>query len=245
MKNKLFTILSALLVLAILASCAPQATVSSTKNNTPRQMNASGVGEVALVPDLAYINLGVRSQAEDVGAAFSQNNEQAQRISQALTQLGVEAKDIQTSAFNIYPQQFYGPQGPMGPEDQGTTVYVVENTVYVTVRDLQNLSTLLDAVITAGANNINGISFDVSNKAEAEKEARRLAVENAKARAVELAELTGVELGEPIMINVYSSGTPIPVYEGKYLGSGLADQAPISAGQLTLRVNADIAYEIK
>ena len=243
MKHRLFGILSAILVLAVMASCAPQA--ASAKEIT-RQINASGVGEVALIPDLAYINLGVRSQAEEVSEAFRQNNEQAQNISQALTQLGVDANDIQTSAFNIYPQQFYGPQGPIGPEDQGTTVYVVENTVYVTVRDLQNLSTLLDAVINAGANNINGINFDVSNKAEAEKEARRLAVENAKARAVELAELTGVELGEPIMINVYSSGTPVPLYEGKYLGSGgLAEQAPISAGQLTLRVNADIAYEIK
>ena len=243
MKNKLFLIVSALLILAVLASCAPQAPASSS--DIQRQINVTGVGEVALVPDLAYINLGVRSQSEDIGEAFNENNAQAQEISEALKQFGVEAKDIQTSAFNVYPQQFYGPQGPMGPEDQGTTMYVVENTVYVTVRNLQDLSTLLNAVITAGANNINGISFDVSNKAEAEKEARRLAVENAKARAVELADLTGVELGQPIMINIYSSGTPVPVYEGKYLGSGLADQAPISAGQLTLRVNADIAYEIK
>ncbi len=244
MKNKFFIIISAVLVLAALASCAPQAATGAT-NTVTRQINVSGVGEVALVPDLAYINLGVRSQSEDVGEAFNQNNEQAQKISQALTNLGVDEKDIQTSAFNIYPQQIYGPQGPIGPDDQGTTVYIVENTVYVTVRDLQNLSTLLDAVIMAGANNINGITFDVSNKVEAEKEARCLAVEDAKARASELAELAGVELGEPININVYSSGTPVPTYEGKYLGSGLASQTPISAGQLTLTVNADMSFEIK
>ena len=243
MKNKMFLIVSAFLILAVLVSCAPQAPAST--NDITRQINVAGVGEVALIPDLAYINLGVRSQSEDIGEAFNQNNAQAQNISEALKQLGVEAKDIQTSAFNVYPQQFYGPQGPMGPEDQGTTMYVVENTVYVTVRNLQDLSTLLNAVITAGANNINGISFDVSNRVEAQKEARRLAVEDAKAKAAELAQLADVELGAPININVYSSGAPVPVYEGKFLGSGLAEQAPISAGQLTLIVNADMSFEIK
>ena len=175
-----------------------------------RTISVNGSGQVTLSPDVAYVYIGVHSQSDNVSDALSQNNEKAQAVSGALKELGIDPKDIQTSGFNIYPQQQFGPQG----EVTGTT-YNVDNTVYVTVRDLQILGKLLDVVVRSGANSINGITFDVLDKSRAISEARRLAVESARSQAEEMAQVAGVTLGELQTMNVYTSNPPVPVFEGK------------------------------
>ncbi len=194
-KTALMLILGAL-VMGLLAACQPVPQPQGT--SFPPQISVTGTGKVYLVPDIAYVYIGVRSQADDVATALSLNNTQAQAIANTLKERNVVPEDIQTTAFNVYPQQEYLPSG-----ETGKTFYVVENTVFVKIRDLGNLGTLLDAVVRSGANSINGISFDVQDRASAEAEARKLAVEDAKAKAVELAALSGVErslLGERLQL---------------------------------------------
>ena len=240
MKNKLFVVLAGLMIVGLLAACQGGAPVSGNGGyNQIPMISVSGTGKVYLAPDIANVYVGVRSQADNVGTALSQNNSQANAIASALKEKGVAAEDIQTTAFNVYPQQNYSPEGiPM------ETVYVVENTVYIKVRDLNNLGTLLDSVVRAGANTINGISFDVEDHTAAEKEARRLAIEDAKAKAEELASLTGVTLGQLYSVNVYSSGGPQPVYEAKG-GAAMASTTPIAAGQMVIQMEASLSYAIK
>jgi hypothetical protein len=124
--------------------------------------------------------------------------------------------------------------------------YVVENTVYVKVRDLAKLGELLDAVVRSGANQINGISFDVQDRKTAEAEARRLAIENAKERAQEIATAAGVTLGEIFNINVSSYGGVQPMYDAKGGGYATASSTtPISSGQLLITADASLSYELK
>lgn len=236
MKNRWMLLIILVLAASLLAACAGTAPAA---NQPLRQINVSGTGKVYLVPDIAYIYIGVRSQADDVATALEQNNRQAQTIADTLRQQGIATEDIQTTAFNVYPQQEYTPEGV-----PGKITYVVENTVFVKVRELQKLGEILNAVVQGGANTINGISFDVQDRATAEAEARRLAVEDAKAKAGEIASLAGVTLGELQNINVYSGGGPMPVYEAK---GGFADQfsVPIAAGQLVIQADANLTYEIK
>lgn len=236
MKNRWMLLIILVLAASLLAACAGTAPAA---NQPLRQINVSGTGKVYLVPDIAYIYIGVRSQADDVATALEQNNRQAQTIADTLRQQGIATEDIQTTAFNVYPQQEYTPEGV-----PGKITYVVENTVFVKVRELQKLGEILNAVVQGGANTINGISFDVQDRATAEAEARRLAVEDAKAKAGEIASLAGVTLGELQNINVYSGGDPMPVYEAK---GGFADQfsVPIAAGQLVIQADANLTYEIK
>lgn len=236
MKSRVFVVMIVILIASLLAACQG---VAAPSDQPVRQINVTGTGKVFLVPDIAYIYIGVRSQADDVASALAQNNRQAQNIADALKERGIAAEDIQTTAFNVYPQQEFTPEGI-----PGKITYVVENTVYVKVRELQGLGDTLNAAIQGGANTINGISFDVADRASAEAEARRLAVEDAKAKANELAGLAGVTLGELQNINVYSSGAPMPVYEAK---GGFAAQSsvPIAAGQLVIQADANLSYAIK
>lgn len=239
MIRKPFVLLIGFLMVAVLAACAPQAAAPS--DQPIRQMSASGQGEVYLTPDLAYVNIGVHSQAANVADALRQNNAQSQAVANALKAMGVDEKDIQTSAFNVFPQQMYGPNGEMTG-----TEYVVDNVVFVTVRDLSKLGELLDAVVRSGANTINSVSFDVTDKSAALSQARKMAIDHAKATAKEIADAAGIELGNIISLYTYVQ-EPIPTFEGKggAMMPASAGQVPVAAGQLILRVNADISYEIK
>jgi uncharacterized protein YggE len=237
--KKSWIFLSFLVILA-LAACTP-APAPAADQGTLRQVSVTGVGEVYLNPDIAYVSIGVHSESDSVMDALDQNNAAAQAISKELQGMGVDKKDIQTTAFNVYPQQQYGPNG----ETKGT-VYVVDNSVYVTVRDLQKLGEMLDAVVRSGANTINSISFDVADKSAAFSEARKLAVDDAISQAKELAAAAGVELGDLVSMSAYSSGSPMPVYQGKGGAMAMAPgEVPVAAGQLVLTMNANLTYEIK
>jgi uncharacterized protein YggE len=124
---------------------------------------------------------------------------------------------------------------------------MVDNTVYVTVRDLDGLGDLLDDTIAAGANSINSIQFDVADKSAAVKEARAKGVEDAKTQAQELATAAGITLGNIQNISYYDN-SPVPMFEGKGGGGGAmaADTSvSIQPGQLTISVSVNITYEIK
>ncbi|MDP3682488.1 MAG: SIMPL domain-containing protein, partial [Ignavibacteria bacterium] len=209
MKRNIFVVLASLLIVGSLVACS---TTPAAAGNAPvvRTLSSSGTGEIYLVPDVAYIYVGVRADAEDVSTALNKNNAQANAVAQALKDQGLEAKDIQTTSFNVYPMQDYGMDGTIS-----RSYYVVENTVYITVHDLTKLGALLDAVVKSGANTINSISFDVQDKADAMAQARDLAIANARAEAEAIAKASGVKLGDLQYVSAYTNNIPTPMYDAK------------------------------
>jgi uncharacterized protein len=239
MKRNILVVLASILVIGVLAACS---TTPAAAGNAPvvRTLSSSGTGEVYLVPDVAYIYVGVKADAENVSDALNKNNTQANAVAKALKDQGVEAKDIQTTSFNVYPMQDYAPDGTIS-----RSYYVVENTVYITVRDLTKLGTLLDAVVKSGANTINSISFDVQNKDAAMAQARDLAIANARAEAESIAKASGVKLGDLQYVSAYTNNVPTPMYDAKGGSMSAATNVPISAGQLVISASASMTYEIK
>jgi uncharacterized protein YggE len=246
---KRIIVFASLIALLVLSACAapaapvqsaPQAPVQQNTQPQLRTISVNGVGQVTLSPDVAYVYIGVHSQAPNVSDALNQNNDKAQAVANALKELGIDPADIQTSGFSINPQQQFDPQGQ--PTE---TVYNVDNTVYVTVRNLQILGQLLDVVVRSGANNINGINFDVLDKSQAISEARRLAIDSARSQADEIAQAAGVTIDALQTMNVYSSNVPVPMFEGKGGAAMDASQVPVSAGQLILRVEVNAVYSIR
>jgi uncharacterized protein len=258
MKNNRVMIGVSLIVLVALAACsAPvNAAGGGNPNQAPQspapqlpaaqspvpQVSVVGSGLVYVTPDIAYINIGVRSQANTVVDALQQNNAQAQAVKDTLTSAGVAEKDIQTSSFNVYPQSDFDAQGKIV-----RTYFTVENNVYVTVRNLDSLGKVLDAVAKSGANNIYGITFDVQDKTKAQSEARKLAVDSASTQAKELAAAAGVELGNILMISS-TTGYTQPYYGQGMGGGGGADASvavPIAAGQMQITADVTMSYAIK
>ncbi len=236
-------LIAGLSILAMaLAACAPT-TIVANPAPVQRVLNVTGTGTVNLTPDTAYINIGVHTEMDTAADAVSANTNQTQQVITALTQAGVQAKDIRTSNFSIYPNAQYDPQ----TNQKVKTTYVVDNTVNVTVHQIDKLGDMLDATVKAGANSINSIQFDVADKTEAIKQARDAAVKDARTQASELADAAGVSLGDLQSVNFYDTiPTPAATVFGKGGGGG-ADMAsvPIQSGQMTLTVNVTMTYLIK
>ncbi len=241
-KFVVFTLLALALVLSACGSTAPT-TINQAAQPVVRTLNVNGVGQIYLSPDIAYIYIGVHSESKTASDAVGSNKTQTSAVIDAIKKAGVDKKDIQTTNFSIYPSQQYSPSGQLTG-----TMYMVDNTVYVTVRNLDTLGSLLDDAVSAGANSINSIQFDVADKTQALKDARAKAVENAKAQAKELADVSGVSLGSIQSIS-FNESTPVPMYSaGKGGGGGAVavdSTVPVQPGQLSVSVSVNMVYEIK
>lgn len=241
--KRTFAILAAVTLAAVALSACGPATIVANPAPPQRTLNVTGTGMVQMTPDIAYINIGVHTEAPVASDAVAQNNTQTQQVVNAIKAAGVDDKDIQTLNFSIYPNQQYDPQ----TNQQTGITYVVDNTVNVTVRKLDNLGDLLDATVQAGANSVNSIQFDVADKSDALKQARDAAVKDAQTQAQGLASAAGIKLGDVQTIN-FSNNIPSPVAESFGKGGGgfaAAASVPVQSGQMTLTVNVSMTYEIK
>lgn len=244
MRNKtLYLILMLLLASLVLSACGTPPALAQGTEPTRRTINVTGTGKVTLTPDIAYVSIGVHTEGANAAEAVAENTSQSQKVVDALKTFKIDPKDIQTTNFSIYPQQQYDNEGKL----QGIN-YVVDNTVYVTLRDIDQLGELLDAVVKAGSNSINSIQFDVADREAALSEARQLAVENARKQAEELASAAGVTLGPVLTINATSGSAPMPMYDYRASmgAAAVAESAvPVSPGQLIITLDVFMTYEIQ
>ena len=242
MKTKHFFLLTVLVLGAVLTACGPSTPSTITIQPQPPQrlITVTGTGMVTLTPDIAYISIGVHTQNASAKDAVTENNTQAQAVMATIKGFGVAEKDIQTTNFSIYPQQQYDTNGKLTG-----TVYNVDNTVYVTMRDLTKLGDLLDATVSSGANNINSIQFDVADKTGALSQARLAAVTDAHKQADELTKATNVSLGDVQTISYYDSTAPINVQYAKADMAVPASSVPVSAGSMQISTTVTIVYGLK
>ena len=182
--------LAALAAAAMLA--APTLAQADTSPPVP-QLQANGTGEVMVTPDIAVVTIGVTSQAAEASAALAANSADLAKAIAAIRAAGVADKDIATSGFSIDPVY---EQADNQPSDRPPAIvgYRVTNQVRVTIRDIAKSGDLLDAVVTAGANRVSGIAFDISDRKTAANEAIRAAIADARAKAELMADAAGLRL---------------------------------------------------
>jgi uncharacterized protein YggE len=238
MKTKSLIILAVMIFALLVSACGPIA------GQEVRTLSVSGNGQAFLAPDIAYIYIGVHTEQPSAAEAVAENNSQTQALISAIQDFGIDPKDIRTSNFSIWPMDRYD---PATGSPTGEKTYAADNTVYVTVHDLETLGDLLDTAVQAGANTVNSVQFDVENKDEALKEARVDAMNNAKAQAQELADAAGLSLGEVQSISFVDN--QYPIFDGKGGGGGFAAEAqaavPIQPGQLSFTVTVNVTYALK
>jgi uncharacterized protein YggE len=217
-----------------------------------RTVSVSGLGKIASAPDVADISVGVVTEAQTARDALSANNQAMTTLSEQLKGRGVAARDIQTTNINLNPR-YSQPQPPQPgqppPPHEGFTPpivgYTVTNSVRVIVRDLDKLGELLDAVVTAGANQMNGISFRIEESRALLDEARKRAVADARRKAEQLCGELGVVLGDPVSINESGGFMPPPQ---PMMGRAMmmaAESVPVSPGEEELSVSVQVVFEIK
>lgn len=209
-----------------------------------RSISVSGQGEAQGAPDMATINVGVQTQAPTALDAAKDNQAIVDRVMQALDKLGIDEKDLQTSDYSIWPEQRHDPRGT---GEVTITGYRVNNSVQVTVRDIDRVGEVLGAATNAGANAVNGISFGIDDTASLEANAREAAMTNARVRAEALARLAGVQLGEVLQISMSSGGgfPPVPFRAARMEAMDMSAAPSISPGQQSISVQVQVSYAIR
>jgi uncharacterized protein len=236
-------VVAAVLVLAVLAGLVgllyARPATAQTSAGVPgmRQVSVVGHGEVKGAPDTATVQIGVETEAATAKDALAQNSAQAQAVQEKLTKLGVDAKDIQTSNFSINPT--YGSDG------RQVTGYHVSNMVTVKIRQLDQAGTLLDQVVQAGANSVYGVSFSVENPEALLDQARKAAIENARARATQLAGASGAAIGDVLVISENVAPQPIPMPLARAEAAGAAQAAPVQPGEQSFSVDVQVTFGLK
>ena len=203
-RSRTIAALLAAFAVLMLGSACFQAQVEEGAE-TASFISVTGTGEVRAEPDIATVSTGVEVRAQSVAEARARAADAANAVVAALLAEGVEEGDIRTVDFYIYPEYDYRDETPR------VSGYTVSNTVQVTVRDVDRVGELIDAVAAAGGDAVrfNGISFAREDPGALAREARELAIADARAKAEQLAELTGVSLGSVVSVAETSWAAPL------------------------------------
>jgi uncharacterized protein YggE len=229
------SILSLALAFGIAISAIPAAVQAQGVEKT---ITVIGEGTTSVVPDIALIRGGVTTQGKTAREASEANSKDMQAVIAALKEAGVAERDIQTTRLSIYPQ--------MDPNKSGKARIVgfqATNQVNVRLHDLTKIAAALDQMIAAGANEISGISFSVTDPSKALDTARKDAVVDARRKAEIYAQAAGVRLGRAVQIQ--EEGTAVPFQpRSMAMRAAAPSSVPVSPGEEMLRVNVSISFEL-
>lgn len=222
---------------------------------SPNTISVSGKGEILAKADIATFSFNVTEESANVSDA---QDRAARKINDAVKFLkdsGVEEKDIKTVNYNIYPRYNYiKPIEKVGviPPIRDNRVligYEVSQGVEVKVRKISSAGSILSGIGNLGASNVSGLNFSIDEEDKLKKEARELAIEDARENAKVLAKGLGVKLVR--IINFSESGY-FPIYREKFssadmsMAVGGASPVPeIPAGEDKITSQVNIVYEIR
>jgi uncharacterized protein YggE len=204
----------------------------------PRTLTMTGSASAKAAPDMADISAGVTSDAPTAAAALAANSASMNRLFAALDRLGVTRKNVQTSNFNVSP--VYANRTPN--EAQRLTGYRVNNDVHVILEDIAKVGATLDALVAAGANQMNGLNFTIKDPAPLLARARADAVADARVRAQQYAAAAGVALGPIQSLSEGGGEAPRPMYRVMAMA---AAPTPIAAGEESVNASVTIVWEIR
>ncbi|MDP2763233.1 MAG: SIMPL domain-containing protein [Brevundimonas sp.] len=251
LSNRLLLMSGAVMAAAALFAAAPAARAQSQPDGGAPMvihavadrpaLNLSAYGEVKTAPDMATISFGVVTEATTAAEAMRLNATRMNEVMAALRRAGIEARDVQTSGLNLSAQYDYVQNEP--PRLRG---YQASNQVTVVINYLTKVGTTADAVVAAGVNQIDGISFGLKDPTTAENRARQIAVRNLQAKAALYADALGVGLGGIRSLSEGGGYSPRPQlqYARAEMAMDSGGSTPVAAGELTVRIDITGVYDL-
>src|SRR4051812_42597850 len=201
-------------------------------------ISVTGEAQISVAPDLAQIDAGVTTEAKTAREASEANNAAMGKVLLALKGAGVDEKDYQTSRLSLQPQYAPNRTGP-----SPVVGYRASNRVTVRIPDVTKVAGIIDVLTGAGANELGGITFVVSQASKLLDDAREKAIVDARRKAEIYAKAAGVSLGEPL--NISEAGSSGLVFRSKMVAGGMAASAPVAQGEETLSVSVSVSWAIR
>ncbi|SDE09402.1 Uncharacterized conserved protein YggE, contains kinase-interacting SIMPL domain [Paracoccus isoporae] len=209
----------------------------------PGMLTITGHGESRVAPDQVLISLGVTTQADTADQAMQDNSERQQSVLETLGQAGVAPADIQTSGLTLNPMMNY-PEDGAAPSIDG---YMAQNLLTVRVTEIARVGEVLDSIVDAGANEMQGIRFVREDSQTTEDEALRMAVEDATHRAGVMASAAGAELGRIMRMGEprQQIATPGPLAMRAMDASGAqANSIPVEGGEVAFTADVEVTFSL-
>jgi uncharacterized protein YggE len=236
---------SALALLAASAIALPATSLAAAESACKAEgpvIELSIYESISLAPDIATIGAGVTTEAPSATEALRQNSREMQRVVDRLKALGVAARDIQTSGINLSARYDYDQSG----RKPVFRSYQASNRVSVTLRKLDRVGEVLDALVAAGANDLFGPSFAVENDEAAKEAARQRAIARAQARAKSYAEQFGYGGARILWLNesIESRGPMPEVAMMKANADRPAAAPPVEPGMVSTGIVISFKFEL-
>ncbi|WP_158272116.1 SIMPL domain-containing protein [Marinicauda salina] len=229
------------LPLPLAATACAQETASSNGEVRPATLSLSATGEVRAAPDMATVSAGAVSRGASAQEALSANARLMQGVFDALDETGIAERDVQTSQLSVNPV-YSRPDEET--RERRIVAYEARNTVNVIVRDLDGLGETIDALVNAGANELQGVNFGLEERTEAEDAARLQAIEELHRLRDLYAEAGDFEVERVLSISESSGGGPQPMYARMEVMAMAAAPTPTAVGELTVSVTINASWEI-
>lgn len=252
--------IATLLIVAALALATAQPGQAQDDAQEPatqeRTITVGGEGAVMAAPDQATIRLGVTNEAPTATEALETNRGLVQDVISATLALEIPEDQVQTQVLQLLPIREETPQ-PLPAEDgaepatstaqaaqQEITGYRARTIVAITVDDVDTIGTVIDEAVAAGANTIEGVRFDISDREAILEQARQQAMENARTAAETLVAAEGAELGQVITIRAFGGGpTSVVAFEEAAAVGGAG--FPVQPGQQTVTINVEVTWALQ
>ncbi len=213
---------------------AAAALAAPTARAADRLVTITGEATVAVAPDAAVIRLGVTSSAKTAREASDANAQQMTAVLAAIKETGIADRDVQTSRLSLQPQ--YDPNRAGAARLLG---FQVTNQLTIKIRDIDKLPGILDRAIGAGANEMSGLEFIVSEQSKLLDQARDDAIADARRKAERYAKAAGVKVGHVMSISEEGSSQPPRLMQAMRAGA-----APVAPGEQILRAAVTVSYEL-
>lgn len=201
-------------------------------------VTVSGQGSVTVIPDMASIILGVQTTNESSEEAQTENSSAISDVTDALMDAGVSESDIQTTSYDIYSSYDYS----NGSAE--LTGYTVSTILSISSLDTDEVGELIDAAVKAGANVVDGISYEYSDAEGAYDQALETAIERAQDKAEQIAEKAGAKLGNIVSISEEESSygnSDVRTYDAITEDSSSLN---VFAGQTSVSASVSVTYEL-
>ena len=212
-----------------------------TSADVPRTITVPGEGRVSVRADLAELRVGIQLTEETVQGARTAGALALQSVLSRLKTLGIRNADIQTSIISMTPAYDYS-SNRNPPRLVG---YALANTVSVTIRDLERVGDVIDGALTSGATTLDGVTFRVADPAPVQRQARQLAVADARGRAETLAKAAGVEVGAVVAISEGAAESPFQPYPQMRAMAAKDESTPVEAGTNEIAVAVTVTFTIR
>ncbi len=225
--------------------------LSRTQIGNVATITVTGTGKASLAPNVALIGFTVQENATTVAAAQEAATKRTDAALAAIKKLGIADKDVKTNGYNVSPQYENAPCRPGAACPQSSTIigYQVSQSVEVKVRDTAKAGGVLQALGTAGVQNVSGPNFTIDDESGVQAEARGKAITDARTKANALARQLGVRLGNVVGFSE-SGGMPYPMYYGgatKVSAMNAVAVAPptLPVGENETTTTVSVTYEIR